>query len=432
MSSGLARGELENRASDGSDHFPNNAGSLREKLATLRFDEEPRRRAGRWWLLALVVLALAAAAFFAHRRARAPVVVTTVRPTVLTATQAAAGQPLLTAAGYLVPRRRAIVSSKIQGRLAELRVEEGSRVAAGEVIARLESGDFAAQVARAEAAIVRAEAGVERARADLAEARRQLRHTETLSTAGVMAKNDREAGESRVAIAVAALAQAEGEVATTRAEREVARAYLQNTIIVAPFAGTVVKKTAEVGESVAPIPPGVNISTASGAIVALADLETLEAEVDVGEANVAKLIEGQPTLIAVEAFPEREYRGVLRQILPSADRTKATVQVRVTLLDKDPRLKPEMSARADFVERQPELGPPEQPPVITVPQEVLAQRGGHSVVFAVESGRVRALPVSIAGQLRGATIVTQGLAGGELLVLHPPSTLTDGAVVEVR
>ena len=116
-------------------------------------------------------------------------------------------------------------------------------------------------------------------------------------------------------------------------------------MIRAPFAGVVVKKMAEVGESVAPIPPGVNISTASGAIVALADLATLEVEADVGEANVAKLRSGQPAEVTVEAFPDRRYKAVLRQVIPTADRTKATVLVKVTILDKDKDLKPEMSAK---------------------------------------------------------------------------------------
>jgi multidrug efflux pump subunit AcrA (membrane-fusion protein) len=124
-------------------------------------------------------------------------------------------------------------------------------------------------------------------------------------------------------------------------------------VIRAPFTGVIVKKMAEVGESVAPIPPGVNLSTSSGAIVALADLDTLEVEVDVAEANVAKLSPSQPAEVTVEAFPEKKYKAELRQIIPTADRTKATVTVKVTVLDRDPNLKPEMSATATFLERTP-------------------------------------------------------------------------------
>src|SRR4029077_6548821 len=137
-----------------------------------------------------------------------------------------------------------------------------------------------------------------------------------------------EAAQSRVRIAQAAVSQA-------RADESLAAAQYNNTIIRAPFGAVGLRKMAEVGESVAPIPPGVNLSTSSGAIVALADLDTLEVEADVSESNVAKLSPDQPAEVSVEAFPERKYRAVLRQVIPTADRTKATVQVKVTILDKD-------------------------------------------------------------------------------------------------
>ena len=160
---------------------------------------------------------------------------------------------------------------------------------------------------------------------------------------------------------------------------------MANTVIRAPFSGTVVRKMAEVGESVAPIPPGVNISTASGAIVALADLATLEMEADVNEANVAKLIEGQPAEITVEAFPDRKYKAVLRQVIPTADRTKATVLTKVTLSDKDKDLKPEMSAKVTFLEPQRAEAPvavdaAPAKPVILVPQSAVVNRDGSEGV----------------------------------------------------
>ena len=158
-----------------------------------------------------------------------------------------------------------------------------------------------------------------------------------------MAVDQKDAAASRVKIAEAALAQAKADLSFVEAQ-------LQNTVIRAPFAGVVVKKMAEVGESVAPIPPGVNLSTSSGAIVALADLATLEVEADVAESNVAKIGGGQPAEVTVEAIPDRRYKAVLRQVIPTADRTKATVMVKVTILDKDKDLKPEMSAKVTFLE----------------------------------------------------------------------------------
>src|SRR5688572_10289811 len=294
-----------------------------------------------------------------------------------------AGTPLLTASGYVVARRKAVVSAKIQGRLADLRVEEGSRVREGEVLARLESQDYEAQVARsraqvqqAQAQIAASQAAMRRAEADLTESRRQVGVNERLTNERILPKDTLDASRSRVAVLEAAIGQARADeqrasaaLAQANADLAFAQAQLQNTVIRAPFSGTVVKKMAEVGESVAPIPPGVNLSTSSGAIVALADLETLEVEVDVSESNVAKLRDGQPAEVAAEAFPERRYRAELRQIIPTADRTKATVQVKVTILDKDERLKPEMSAKVTFLESAAQAdAAAEAPAVVTVPE----------------------------------------------------------------
>ena len=205
------------------------------------------------------------------------------------------GAPILTASGYIVARRKAVVSAKIQGRLSSLTVEEGSRVREGEIIARLENRDYLAQVERAEAAIQRAEA-------DLAETRSQARVADGLTREQISTRDALEGANSRVTDREAALRQA-------RADAELYRAVLANTEIRAPFSGTVVKKMAEVGESVAPIPPGVNISTASGAIVALADLDTLEVEVDVAESNVAKLGADQPAEVSARPFRIASTKG---------------------------------------------------------------------------------------------------------------------------
>jgi len=307
---------------------------LKSELSSLRIDREPRpSRPWRWPLLLLVPAALLLLALYALRtwQAVAPIEVRVAQASLARPGQDSGGAQLLTASGYVVARRKAVVSAKIQGRLSELMVEEGSRVERGAIIARLESADFEAQVQRAQALVQRAEA-------DLAETERRLRVAEELSKDDVLARDALEAAQSQVKIGEAELRQAEAELAWARAQRE-------NTLIRAPFTGVVVKKMAEVGESVAPIPPGVNISTSSGAIVALADLDTLEVEVDVSESNVAKLQADQPAEVSVEAFPDRKYTAVLRQIIPTADRTRATVQVKVTILEKDKDLKPEMSAR---------------------------------------------------------------------------------------
>jgi RND family efflux transporter MFP subunit len=333
--------------------------------------------------------------------------------------EASAGTPILTASGYVVARRKAVVSAKIQGRLSELRVEEGSQVREGELIARLESADYEAQVQRAKASVLRAEA-------DLAEAQRQLRLAEDLTRQSIVGTDQRDATASRARIAEAQLAQA-------RADLSFAEAQFANTQIRAPFSGVVVKKMAEVGESVAPIPPGVNLSTSSGAIVALADLATLEVEADVAESNVAKVQNGQPAEVTVEAIPDRRYKAVLRQVIPTADRTKATVQVKVTILDKDKDLKPEMSAKVTFLEpdKKSEQKAPGTP-TVSVPRAAIVTRDGKALVFLLREGKAVARAVTLGTERQDQVVIQEGLAGGETIVVKPPEALKDGAAVRVK
>jgi HlyD family secretion protein len=398
---------------------------LKGELASLRIDHEGKpRSAWRWPLLLFVpaILGLGILYLLRMRQAFSATEVSTVTVAISSpgAAGSASGTAVLTASGYVVARRKAVVSAKIQGRLSELRVEEGSRVREGEIIARLESADYEAQVRRSAAAVQRAEA-------DLAEQERQLRQARELARDQVLATDQLEATESRVRMAKAAVAQAQ-------AEQGFAEAQLANTVIRAPFTGTVVRKMAEVGESVAPIPPGVNLSTSSGAVVALADLDTLEVEADVAEANVARLSDDQPAEVTAEAFTDRTYKAVLRQVIPTADRTKATVQVKVTILDKDKDLKPEMSARVTFVApAEPSAaGQGAAKPVVTVPAEAVVTRNGKQLVYEIREGKVRERPIVTGPERQGRYVVREGLAGGEILVARPPEKLKEGDAVRVK
>ncbi len=395
---------------------------LKGELASLKIDRDKKTASPwRWPLLLMLPAAIAILVLYGMRARQAFSAVEVETVTVAVSRDAApsAGTPILTASGYVVARRKAVVSAKIQGRLAELRVEEGSIVREGETLARLESTDYEAQVARARAA-------VQRAQADLAEYERQARLADDLAKQRIVAEDQREAAASRVRIAEAELAQQQADLAFAEAQ-------LQNTVIRAPFGGVVVKKMAEVGESVAPIPPGVNISTSSGAIVALADLQTLEVEADVAEANVAKVQNGQPAEVTVEAIPDRRYKAVLRQVIPTADRTKATVMVKVTILDKDKDLKPEMSAKVTFLEpekqRQPEAA---AEPVVLVPRAAVVSRAGKPTVFLVRDGKAQERGVVLGTERQGQVIVVDGLSGGETIVAKPGDALADGAAVRVK
>ena len=398
------------------------APELRSQLASLRIDRAGRAPLWRRWLPYAPVVLLSATAlglYLAWANPLSTIEVGVVRPTVEHRGSGSEGMPVLTASGYLVARRQAVVSAKIQGRLAGLRVEEGSRVREGEIIAQLESADYEAQVD-----VARAQA--QHAEADLAEQQRQLHLAEELAQAQVVSQDQLQAAASRVRLADAALAQARGALALSQAN-------LQNTIIRAPFSGVVLKKMAEVGESVAPIPPGVNISTSSGAIVALADMSTLELEADIGESSVSAVRPEQPAQVSVQAFPEREYRAVLRQIIPTADRTKATITVRVTILNRDGDLKPEMSARVTFLEAPTKGAPAPVNPIISVPKDAIALRDGRTVVFELKNDqRINQLAIITGAEDQGQVVVKSGLAGAETLVLNPPEGLKQGDKVKVK
>jgi HlyD family secretion protein len=428
---------------------------LRNELEALRLDPEQATPRRRLWIPVVLLLMVAGIGLYAWRASASfgAVEVDTVRAASRVQSSAtSAGQPVLTASGYLVARRQAVVSAKIQGRLLDLRVEEGSVLRKGDVIARLESTDFVAQVERSKAQLAefdankqRADAAIQRAEADLAENKRQLALNARLLKEAVVAQDAYDAAVSRVRIAEAQLAQAKADRVQIDPQRAGAvanlaymEAQLDNTIIRAPFDGTVVKKMAEVGESVAPIPPGVNISTASGAIVALADLATLEMEADVSESNVAQLVPNQMADVSVQAFPDKHFKAVLRQVIPTADRTKATVMVKVTLLDKDETLKPEMSAKVTFlapVQAVPAAAAANAAPAapsIVVPAAAMVTREGKTQVFEVVQNVARARVVTAGATRQDEVTILGGLNGGELLVNHPPETLKDGDRVRMK
>ena len=342
---------------------------LKDELASLKIDREPAEATA----MGNVDLRTAAVGGGVGRRTVlgenkpeltnfTAVEVEPVQASVQTTAGPSAGTPILTASGYLVARHQSVISSKIQGRLSGLYVEEGSYVKTGQVIARLEDTDYMASINKAKA-------DIEYAKANLAEMQRQAQLQEGLFREKVVSQDALDSANSQVRLAQATLAQDEARCRMQETQ-------LDFTEIRAPFDGVVVKKMTEVGESVAPIPPGVNISTSSGAIVAIADMNSLEAEVDVNEANVGQLTQGDPADISVQAIPNQTYKGVLRQVIPTADRTKATVQVKVSILDKDRLIKPEMSSNVTFLEPAKKGDSKEAVAVriVTVPKDAIITR----------------------------------------------------------
>jgi RND family efflux transporter MFP subunit len=382
-------------------------------------------------LAALVFLGLATAVYFVRRGRAVPVRVVTVAAESGPAAGGVASTSV-TANGYVVARTRASVSAKLAGRLAHLGVSEGSVVRKGEVIARLENADYQAQLAQAEATVTSARADLIEAEAERDQLVREARRVREIhdQSPDLVSAQEVEAAESRAAQADARVRAGAARVEAGDAGRRYALANLENTVIRAPFSGTILRKEAEVGEVVA---PSVGGSLTRGAVVTMADLRTLEVEVDVNEAYIARVRGGQPARIILDAYPDTSFRGRVRQVVPTADRQRATVQVKVSILDRDPRILPEMGARVDFQEPDTERVPASAraPAPVRVPAEAVRERNGETVVWLVREGRLDPRPVQAGPVSAGFREIRSGLSGGEQLLVGGVETPSAGMRVEV-
>jgi HlyD family secretion protein len=339
----------------------------------------------------------------------------------------------VTANGYVVARTRASVSSKVPGRLAYLGVTEGSYVRRGQVIARLENADYQAQVAQAVANVASSRARLLEAEADRAQFEREARRLRDIHArnAQLISPQEVDAGETRAATAAARAHSAAAGVAAAEAALRYARVNLENTEIRAPFTGTVLRKEAEVGEVVA---PSVGGGLTRGAVVTMADLTTLEVDVDVNEAYIARINTGQGARITLDAYPDTSFAGRVRQVVPTADRQRATVQVKVSIVERDPRILPEMGARVDFLEPEARLasGPVNaSPPRIRLPVAAVREAGGQSMVWLVRDGRLASRTVQAGPASGGFREIRSGLSGGELLLVGGVDAPRDGMRVKV-
>jgi len=333
------------------------------------------------------------------------------RPSIV---QAGGVEEVLAATGYIVPQLKATVSAQISGRLAWRGVDLGSKVAKGDVIARLSNEDLTAQVAESKASLARDRATLEQTRATQWQADRELERQRSLMAQGITTQSDNDSARRSFDVAVAGVRAAQEAVKAAEARVALTEAMYQKTIIRAPFDGVVISKSAEVGEMVAA--GAFSGQPTGGAIVTVADFGSLEMEADINEGMLSKVATGQPALVTVDAVPERRYRGTLRQLVPTADRQKAIVQAKVHLLDPDERLMPDMSARVSFLTREVSAESASAPPRIFVPSRLVRQEGGESYVLAVRDDRVARLRVTL-GESRGdLREVTSGLAGGESLI----------------
>jgi RND family efflux transporter MFP subunit len=372
-------------------------------------------------LLILIALVVTAATMLTRDRALVVAVATA-------ELRGGAGGAGLSANGYVVARTKASVSSKVAGRLIFLGVEEGDRVVAGSVLARLESAEFDALVRQATAEVAAAEAVRIEAQAGVAHANRALERARSLAEASLVAQQQLDDAKTAAEVAAARLSAAGERANAARQFRAAAEANRENTLIRAPFTGTVLRKDAEVGEVVAPSVAGGGLTR--GAVVTMADLSTLEVEVDVNEAYIGGVQREQPADIILDAYPTQTFAGHVRQIVPTADRQKATVLVRVAIDDRDARVLPEMGARVVF-RALADSAAAVAPARIFVPAGAARSEAGETVVYIVENERAVRRVIEAGPVSGGEREVRRGLSGGETLVLDAPATLVDGARVRV-
>jgi RND family efflux transporter MFP subunit len=411
------------------------------KLRINRDDPPPavKRALGRvLWLTAAAVLVLLVVMLVARRGGAVPVQIVTVSTS---GGEGAAnrgggsGSVAVVANGYVVARTKAAVSAKIPGRLAFLNVSEGSAVQKGDVIARLDNADYAAAVGQAEAQVASAKATLIEAQADRDQLQREFVRMRDIQAQNpnLVSPQDVENAQSKAKQGDARVDAQQARVDAANAGLRVAQANLENTYIRAPFSGTVLRKEAEVGEVVA---PSVGGGLTRGAVVTMADLATLEVEVDVNEAYIARIHSGQQARITLDAYPDTAFRGTVRQVVPTADRQRATVQVKVAIVDRDPRILTEMGAKVEFLQAAPVAragaAQPVERPRIIVPAEAVRSDGGRDVVWIVRDGRLQRRDVDagpVSGNFRE---IRAGLSGGEQLLVSGVDVPREGMRVRVE
>ncbi len=332
---------------------------------------------------------------------------------------------LLNASGYVVAQRKAAVASKGTGRLETLAVEEGSRVKKGQILARLENADLQAQAAQAQANLNAAQANLNQVRAGVSNDRLRFERYQKLIQAQAVSQSDYDAAEAKFQQSLAAEAAARSQIKAAEAALQAVRVGLEYTLIRAPFDGVILTKNADVGEVVAPFGSSVN---AKAAVVTMADMESLIVEADVSEINLEKVKAGQPCEITLDAFPEERFPGEVHMVVPTADRTKATVQTKVKFLKKDDRVLPEMSAKVAFLSRPIAR---DEKPKLGVNPSALVSKNGRAIVYQLKGDQVQEVPIDKGPLLADLVQITRGLRAGDRVVLNPPKGLKDGSRVKI-
>ena len=389
------------------------------KIEKSEFKAGGRRKKRYLWIL--MAIAVAAAAILLYGILRPGVEVNTGMVSMVYPSQTFTK---LNASGYVVAQRKAAVAAKVTGRLIWLGVREGSLVHKGEIIARLEQEDVSAAKEQAAATLKETKASLEQAEAEYNDARLNLDRMKDLLKRGIVAKADYDSAEARFKKADAAVSAAKYAIKAAEAALKGSDVAVEYTLIRAPFDAVVLTKNADIGDVVTPI--GASAS-AQAAVVTIADMDSIEVEVDVSESNLGLVKTGQPAEIQLDALPDERFRGEVATIVPTADRTKATVLVKVRFIEKDKRILPEMSAKVAFLEH--DVPPEQKKPRLAVNPAAITSVNGRQVAYVIKDGRVSETTVKTGGRLGDWVEVTSGLKVGDKVAVSGLDRLKNGAKV---
>jgi len=387
--------------------------SLKIDRSTQSAGSSRKSRTARKIVIWLFVLAVIAAGFFFLKDWLNPGV--EVQLATASLTSPAQANAVLTASGYVVARRKAAVASKGTGTLVFLGVEEGDKVKKGQVIARLDDSDVRATLQRSRENLRMAEA-------DLNDAKLSAERLKILLREGMVAQAEYDTAEARYKRVVASIEAARFAVR----EAEVA---VENMRIVAPFDGTVLKKNADVGEIVAPL---AGAASSKAAVVTIADMSSLEVEADVSEANITRVSPEQSCEITLDAYPQQRYPGLVDKIVPTADRAKATVLVKIKFKSYDQRVLPEMGAKITFLAPGTLDATTSSQAVLALPAAAVASHNGQHVVFQIKDDRALAVPVTTGQRLGSLIEIKDGLKEGDKVIAKVDDHIYDGSKVSIK
>ncbi len=399
-------------------------------LDALRIDRAPlpaRGGGAAWWIVLLLLLGAGGAAWW-FLRPQAPVV-KTATARLERSSGGSAGKTLLNASGYVTTRLEATVSSKITGKVTEILVEEGMKVDKGQIVARLDDSNYKVGLRTAEAQLESAKRNLEETTPMLKFAEQELGRLEGMASSRAISRSDLEKAQAEVAGQRAKLERQKAEITVAERQVEDWQQQLDDTIIRAPFAGVVTTKDSQPGEMISPMSAGGGF-TRTG-ICTLVDMASLEIEIDVSESFINRVHAGQPVEATLDAYPDLKIPCKVIAIIPTADRQKATVKVRVAFEKLDPRILPEMGVKVAFQSDEAPVTASSREAVL-VPKDAVVKDGSRDIAWVVRDGKSERRAVTATPSGSDDMAVAAGLSAGETVILNPPSSLADGAAVKIE